>query len=209
MKKIKILIIFILFMFVYTPLMLANAAVLEGGVEFNWPKLTQNDRDLEIQNLKDRLFTDKLVRTMDKNYLKEKYNDFQKDPNYPMNMYYLKTGQTNLQDRLIAGFYMKKILYAYGVIYKKNPKHCYYYNAIGNLFSVEIFDKNYNDYPVSSAQYYMNGKLGSVVYAQSEYDEFVYNDKGKFLGRWYQDKYYNNKAKVIMTRELPYKFQGN
>lgn len=209
MKFFRILTIFILFLFMNILPAFAQTTILEGTVEFDWPKLTQTNRDEEIQDLKNQLFTDKLIRKFDKNVLKEKYMPFKNDTNYKMNMYYLTTNQTNLPDRLIAGFYMKKILYAYGVIYKKDPTHCYYYNAIGHLFSVEIFDKNYDDYPVASTQYYMNGKLSSVVYAQSAYDEFVYDGNGNFLGRWYQDKYYNNKAKVIMTRELPYKFQSD
>ena len=98
---------------------------------------------------------------------------------------------------------MKKLLYGYGVVYKNDLTHCYYYNALGRLFVVEKFNKNYNEYPVVSYQYDKKGKLKTAVYALGAFDEYVYNPKGIFLGRWYKENYYNSRGNIVITRILP------
>ena len=74
------------------------------------------------------------------------------------------------------------------------------YDALGNLFNIEIFEKPYNEYPLVSKQYDKNGKLNAVIYKKGNADEFVYNADGKFLGRWYINNYYNRNGKIIMKR---------
>ena len=45
-----------------------------------------------------------------------------------------------------------------------------------------------------------NGNLKASYYFISKYDQYIYDENGKFKGRWYKDKMYDRKAKVILTR---------
>lgn len=195
----KIITIVFVFIAMSFPLM---AETIEGQVNFTWDKLSQTERNLDIAQIKEKIFTENIVYEYDKEVFKKELVDYKKDSNYKMNIIAAKLGKTNLLNRVIVPFYAKKILYGYGVIQKSDLKRCYYYTALGGLFIVEIFEKNYNDYPVVSYQYDTKGRLTSVVYSLSEFDEYMYSADGIFLGRWYKENYYNFKGKVMMTRVL-------
>lgn len=179
------------------------AETLEGKVDFTWDKLTQTERNNDILNIKEKIFTDNIIYAYEKEAFQKEISEIKKDSNYKMNIIAAKIGKTNLSDRIIVPFYAKKLLYGYGLIFRKDLKRCYYYNALGGLFVIENFEKNYNDYPVASYQYNTKGKLTSVVYSLSEVDEYMYSADGIFLGRWYKENYYNYKGKVMMTRVMP------
>ena len=182
----------------------ANAAeAVKGEVSFNWDKLSQTERDNDILAVKNKIFTKDVVYSYDSNEFEQKYSAYKKDASYKANMLLAKLGKTDLEDRILVPFYVKKLLYGYGIIYKSDLKRCYYYTALGGLFNIEIFQNDYNKYPVVSYQYDKKGRLNSAVYSVSDIDEYMYAVNGTFVGRWYKENYYNSKGKVIMTRTLP------
>lgn len=179
------------------------ANTIKGEVSFNWDKLTQTERDNDILAVKNKVFTENVIYSYDSAEFEKKYALYKKDASYKANMVLAKLGKNDLDDRVLVPFYLKKLLYGYGIIYKSDLKHCYYYSALGGLFIVEIFQHDYNKYPVISYQYDKKGRLTSAVYSVSDIDEYVYALNGTFLGRWYKENYYNANGKVIMTRVLP------
>ena len=199
----KTLKIFFLLVFMLVCQSNLSAETLSAGISFTWDKITQEERDNNIVEVRQKVITDDILLNFDKDVFEEKYANFKKDNTYKENVIAAKLGFTDQEDKILVPFYVKKYLYGYGVIYKNDLTHCYYYNALGRLFVVEKFDKNYNEYPVVSYQYDKKGKLKAAVYAQDEYDEYVYNPKGIFLGRWYKEHYYNSRGNIVITRILP------
>lgn len=173
--------------------------IIKGGVELDWPLLNQEERDKTIKYYRDTLFKD-----VEYKIEKEQFKSKKKDPNIRENRNALKYDQKKLSDREIAGFYfLDKILYAYGVKYYADKYHIYYYNAAGGLEFVDILDRPHHVYPHIAYQYRKNGKLIGAFYYISEYDQYAFDQKGKFKGRWYGERFYDKKAKIIMTRRLP------
>ncbi len=199
----RVLFIGIMFLMLVTMNGIAIAETLKGSTEFIWDKLTQTERDADISQIMSKVVTEDIVLNYDKTEFQNKYEEFKKDKNNKINYISVKLGKNNFTDRIIVPFYAKKILYGYGIIYKNDLKTCYYYTAMGGLFSVELFEKDYNDYPVASYQYDKKGRLTSAVYSLSQNDEYMFTPGGIFLGRWYGENYYTSKGKVMMTRHLP------
>lgn len=195
--------IFIISLLTFMFIMPAGAETLQGEISFTWDKLSQSERDDDIANIKDKIFLNKINFEYDKKEFKKSYKKFFKDKNYKENMFHAGNGKSDLGDRIVVPFYFKKILYGYGLIYKNDLKHCYYYSALGGLFIVEIFEKDYNDYPVVSYHYNKSGKMVGTVYAKSSADDYIYAPDGRFIGRWYKENFYGKEGNVKMTRILP------
>ncbi|HSA07427.1 MAG TPA: hypothetical protein P5556_09635 [Candidatus Gastranaerophilales bacterium] len=177
----------------------AQAKTLEGGVDLNWPLLNQEEREKTINYYKDLLFKDVKYK-IDKETLKP----FKKDAKLLENRALLKNNIKKTDDRELAKFYFfNKVFIIYGVKYLEDKFHLYYYNVAGGLEYFDILDKPHDEYPHISYQYNKSGKLAGISYYISEYDQYIFDDKGKFRGRWYYSKLYDKKAKVILTRELP------
>ena len=176
-----------------------NAKILKGEVDINWPLLNQTERAKIIDYYKNILFKEVKYKTD-----KKQFKNYRKDPQSRENRAFLKSNIRKLDDREIAGFYVfRKILYIYGVKYKKDKYHIYYYNALGHLAYVDILNGPYDKFPYIAYQYRKNGKLAGISYYISDYDQYIFNAKGKFKGRWYYSRLYDKKAKIIMTRKLP------
>lgn len=172
---------------------------LQCGVELDWPLLNEEERIKTINSYRDILFKD-VKYTVDKEQVKSQ----KKDTNIIENRNLLKNNIKKLPDRELAGFYLlNKLLIAYGVKYYDDKYHIYYYNMMGGLELFDILDKPHDEYPHIAYQYRKNGKLVGTSYYISEYDQYVYDEKGKFKGRWYKERLYDKKAKIIMTRQLP------
>ncbi len=178
---------------------ISYAKTLKGKVELDWPLLSQQERTKTINHYKDLLFKD-IQRKIDM----KQFEGGKKDPNVRINRTALKKGLRNLGERELAGFYfLGKILVIYGVKYFEDKYHIYYYDAMGRLKYVDILDKPHDEYPHVSYKYDNNGKFKEVSYYISEYDQYVFDKDGDFKGRWYFEKLYDKKAKVIMSRKLP------
>lgn len=196
--------IFFIFVFIFLFGFPAFSLTLEGSAEFDWIDLKQAQRDEQISKIHSEIFDEGLIKTYDKKEFRNEYKDFLKDTDFKQTRQEIMNGEKETQEKIISAFFAGKILYAYGIIYKSDLYHCYYYDALGNIFNIEIFEKPYNEYPLVSKQYDKNGKLEAVIYKKGEADEFVYNENGKFLGRWYINNYYNKNGKIIMKRSTGY-----
>ena len=181
------------------------AKTLKGGVSLSWDNLTQTEITQDIENVRGIIFGGGEIADKNKKELKNELKSYKKDKSRVENYMFASSGGGELSDRIVVPFYYKKYLYAYGIIYKKDLKTCYYYTALGGLFTVEYFEKDYGNYPVISYQYKKNGSFIAAVYNISDVDQYMYEKNSKFIGRWLDENYYNEQGKVIMTRTLPKK----
>lgn len=173
---------------------------LEAEITFDWISKTQLQRDENIKQIQNILFSGSTVTKYSKKDFKAKYADFWKQKDY-LNLYdEISRGIKEDETRYYCGFYKDKLLIAYGIQYKNNMKNIYYYDAMGGLRWVDVFSDNYPNFPYWSYQYYRNGEMVAAYYYVSDYDQYIFDPNKKFIGRWYKDKCYNKNAKVIMTR---------
>lgn len=208
MKKITVLLLFI---FLALPAISKQKAekptppeepsmTIKAGVSFDWITKTQLQRDENIKQIQNILFTEEIGQNYSKKEFKEKYKDEFKDKNNFQNYTDVSAGKREDQNNFYCGFYRDKLLVAYGIQHKADLNTVYYYDALGNLRWVEIFGGKYPAFPSWSYQYYRNGKLVAAFYNLSEYDQYLFNEKKQFIGRAYKENIYNRNAKVIMTR---------
>lgn len=172
----------------------------ECEISFDWITKTQIQRDENIKQIQDILFTNDVVVKYKRSDFKKKYSAFWKNPNYFNDYEAISKGKTEDSDKNYCGFYFGKLLVAYGIQYKNNLKNKYYYDAMGRLRWVDVLSDNYPEFPYWSYQYYKDGKLVAAYYNISEYDQYIFDTNKKFIGRAYKEKIYNKNAKVIMTR---------
>lgn len=195
MKKIFIS---VLFMFLILP---AYSQTIEGGITFDWISKTQLQRDENIKQVQNILFTDNTVYKYPKKEFKAEYAAVWKDKAHLKNYEEVLRGKKEDAENYYCGFHLKNgVLFAYGVQPKKNMKHIYYYDAMGRLIFVDNFSTTYPNFPYESSQYYKSGELVAKYYYVSGQDQYAFDAKKKFKGRWYKEKMYNRNAKIIMTR---------
>lgn len=173
---------------------------LQCEVTFDWISKTQLQRDQNIKDIQNVLFSDAIVTKYKKKEFKSMYSEHLKNKNYLKDYEEISSGKKEDDEKNYCGFYAGKLLIAYGIQYKNNLKNIYYYDAMGGLRWVDVFSGNYPKFPYWSYQYYRNGDMVAAYYYVSEYDQYVFDSNKKFKGRWYKDKLYNRNAKVIMTR---------
>lgn len=173
----------------------------EVGIEFDWISKTQLQRDENIAQIQNSLFSAATVTKYPKKEFREKYTKFLKDKDHLTNYEEISHGKKEDSDKNYCGFFLKnKLLIAYGIQYKNNMKNIYYYDAMGGLRWLDAFSDNYPNFPYTSYQYDVNGKLVAAYYYVSDIDQYVFGPNKSFMGRWYKEKMYNKNAKVIMTR---------
>ena len=183
----------------------ADAKTLKGGVSLSWDNLTQTEITRDIEKVRELIFGGGEIANKDKKELKAELQEYKKDKNRVENYMFASSGGGELSDKIVVPFFYKKYLYAYGIIYKNDLKTCYYYTALGGLYYVEYFEKDYGNYPVVSHQYKKNGSFNAAVYNISDVDQYMYKKNSKFIGRWLNENYYDEHGKVVMTRTLPKK----
>lgn len=189
----------VVFIFIFQ-ILSVQAETLTGEVSFDWISKSQMERDENISTVKNLLFDSQIVKNYGRRYMKTVYKNYLRDKDYVLNYSEVSQGKTEDVSRNYCAFYWKKYLIAYGIQYKKNPGKNYYYDAMGHLKWVDIFSEEYPHFPYKTYQYEMNGKLKAVYYYTASYDQYIFDEKGNFQGRWYKDKMYDRKANVIMTR---------
>ena len=169
----KLIIIFLIFG-VFVP---SNAVMLTGGIKY-----TQEDARIELQNNKPSasfILNADII-----------------DPNYNQNYNYILKGLTKLSDRTLAKFSDG----SYGVNYKKDILHVYYYDKDGTLISAEI--KTSVEFPYRTYKYNPDGELVTMTMRVSENETFIFNPHGKLLGHWIGKNCYDENGKILMTRQI-------
>lgn len=195
MKKVIILVVL---MFFTLP---CFSKTIECELTFDWISKSQLQRDDNIAQIQNILLAEPTVIKYQKKEFREKYSSFLKDKENKTHYVEISAGKKDDAEKIYCGFFLKNnLLIAYGIQYKNNMKNIYYYDALGNLRWVDVFSDNYPSFPYTSSQYASNGKIVASYYYVSEADQYVFGHDKSFLGRWYKEKMYNKKAKVIMTR---------
>lgn len=183
-----------------TPAEEESSKTIEAGVTFDWISKSQLQRDENINEIREILFENSYTEKYTRKEFKSMYAEFLKEKDYLKLYDEISQGKKEDETRNYCGFYVGKLLIAYGIQYKKNMKNIYYYDAMGNLRWVDNFSDNYPKFPYWSYQYYKTGELVAAFYYVSDDDQYIFSPDKKFKGRWYKDKMYNKNAKVIMTR---------
>lgn len=185
---------------VNSPLNTEESKPLEASITFDWISKTQLQRDENIKQIQNILFSEEVKTKYNKKDFKEIYKNDWKDKSNLKNYEEIGYGKKEDENNYYCGFYKWNLLVAYGIQHKKDLNNVYYYDALGNLRWVEVFGGNYPTYPYWSYQYYRDGKLVAAYYNLSSYDQYIFDSNKKFIGRAYKQNIYNSKAKVIMTR---------
>jgi hypothetical protein len=207
LKKIIISIIFIFLALpafsspvVETPISIEANNMIEAGVTFDWISKTQIQRDENIAQIQNILFNEKTVLKYNKKEFRHQNAPFWKDKDSLKNYEDITNGKKEDKDKNYCGFYLGKLLIAYGIQYKNNMKNIYYYDAMGHVRFIDYYSDNYPKFPYYALQYDTSGKLIGTIYFVSNYDQYIFKPDKTFKGRWYKEKMYNRNAKVILTR---------
>ena len=178
--------------------------VLEASIRFEWLNMLQFQREERVDKYREQLFGENSFGSYTRSEFKEAYQDWAKDLNHKTHYRLVSNGRTETKEYNMAGFYKKfkgeDILYAYALQPKDDMKHAYYYNALGHLAYVDVFSKNYPNFPYYSKQYRANGKLAGSIYFETRDLQYTFGPKGKFKGVWYKDKMYDINGKELLTR---------
>ena len=133
------------------------------------------------------------------------FNSYLLDIFYYSNIKAIKNGQYNISighsRRLVPFFSKNNKLLSYGVQTEDQPNKKYYYDLNGRLIKYEINTFN-GTYPYKTTAYDKKGKLLNIHLLISEKESFIFDKNEKLLGHWLNDKCYNEKGKIILTRRL-------
>lgn len=171
---------FIIFLAVILGLSLcANAQnLITGGVNYN----VNSARQELLQNKPNKLNPQLVSMHISDEHHKQNLNNILK-------------GQLELQDRTLANFSDG----TYGVIYKDDLLHVWYYDASGTLTYIE--EKDSLIYPYKSYKYNLSGKLVNMGLRVSKGETFIYNPEGKLIAHWVNSNGYDENGNIIMTRK--------
>ena len=173
---------------------------LIANVQFDWPDISQTERDAIILKYETELFGDNTVYKYNKKTFRNEYKNYLKDPDYKRHLMLVSNNVIETDDENLCAFRRGRLVVSYAVQYKKDLKTVYYYDMLGNLKYVDMFSENYPNFPYMSKQYRATGKLISAIYFISHDLQYMYKSDLTFRGIWYKDKMYNAKAKEILTR---------
>ena len=124
--------------------------------------------------------------------IENNFIDLNKNSN-KANMLY---GNTDLKDRTLALFSDG----SYGVTFKKDPIHVFYYSNNGVLTHIDV--KSSLEYPYKTYKYTFSGDLVNMSLRVSETEAFVFDLKGKLLAHWVGENCYDEYQNIIMTRKI-------
>ncbi len=157
----------------------AAGQIIQGGVEYNTDTARQELFNTQRQTIPANLLKSHII-----------------DTNNIENSMLLLNGQSELKDRTLARFSDG----SYGIIYKNDPLHAWYYNSDGILTHCEV--KSSTAYPYKSYKYSTDNRLINMSLRVSEDETFIYSPDKKLIAHWLSGNCYNNEGKVIMTRKV-------
>ncbi len=179
----------------------SDDALIHSNVSFDWVTKSQLERDKNIDDVREIIYSKSIISKYNKKDFKEQYKNYLKDENYRQHYMEILSGKKENETERLAGFFKfnDRVLYAYGIQYKNDIYTTYYYDALGNLRYIDKMSENYPNFPYYSHQYRITGELAGSFYFKS-YDTQYEFKNGKFKGIWYKDTMFNANAKKIMTR---------
>ena len=125
-----------------------------------------------------------------------KFKPFLLDYNRDENLNALYKGFAEIKYRELALFSIG----TYGVVYKNDPLHAYYYSNSGILEFIDI--RTGNEYPYKSYQYDISGNLVNMGLRISKKETYIYTPNGKLIAHWVGQNGYDEKGELIMTRKF-------
>lgn len=155
-----------------------NAAVLEGGVDYN------------VNSAREALLENSGIN-IDANLIKSHIRDLQ----HKEHVLYISLEKVELKDRILAFFSDS----TYAVMYNNDPLHVWYYTLNGDLLYAEKKDRV--QYPYKSYKYNTSGRLINMSLRVSKGETFIYSPDGKLIAHWIGAKAYDESNRVIMTRK--------
>ena len=118
------------------------------------------------------------------------------DVNRKENLTALLNGKVELKDRELALFSVG----TYGVVYKNDPYHAYYYSNLGILEYVDV--RSSKDYPYKSYQYDVSGNLVNMGLRISKRETYIYSPNGRLIAHWVGANGYDESGQIVMTRQF-------
>lgn len=131
------------------------------------------------------------------------FKDHLKDKNKKENLNAISKGQFLVDSRGLYPFYLNNTLMSYSVNYYETSEYVYYYNILGNLVKFEI--KKGDSYPKKSIGYSRSGKLISVAFEASEHEQFIYDENGKLIAHWVDNKLMNDTKTNKLLNKMDFK----
>lgn len=131
------------------------------------------------------------------------FKDHLKDKNKKENLQAISKNQFLIDSRGLYPFYIKNSLMSYSINYYETPEYVYYYNILGSLIKFEI--KKGDDYPKKSIGYSRNGNLISVAFEVSEKEQFIYDEKGRLIAHWVNNKVMNDTKTNKLLNKMDFK----
>jgi hypothetical protein len=173
---------------------------LKGGVDFEWVSITQIQRDAQIDEFRQQVFSGENILKYNKSDFKTEYKDFLNDPDYKENFWTVRNEGKTTQNAELCAFHWHDVLYMYAVKYRNNTGKVYYYDTKGRLQYVDVMSGDYPDFPYTSKQYRISGKLVSAIYFASHDLQYLYEPDGKFKGVWFKENMYDRRGLKTLTR---------
>ena len=153
--------------------------LLQGGAEYNVQSALSEVKQNVQYRINPKQFASYFV-------------DINRDENLSM----LLKGQVDLKDRTLAFFSVG----TYGIVYKNDPLHAYYYSGEGILKYVDV--RTGRNYPYKSYQYDMSGNLVNMGLRISKGETYIYDANGKLMAHWVGANGYDDMGKLVMTRRF-------
>lgn len=112
------------------------------------------------------------------------------------NLWNILNGKLELADRTLAYFSDG----TYGILYKNDLYHTYYYKKDGALLYID--KKDGINYPYKAYKFDTFNKMMNMTLRVSKREAFIYNPKGGLIAHWVGKNGYDEKGNVIMTRSF-------
>ena len=122
------------------------------------------------------------------------FKKYMQDPNFEENKAAIAAGKVDLGDRWIERYSDD----GYGVIYKKNILHSYFYDKYGKLENIEV--RSSLKYPTKTYLYSTKGTLENVVFVVSIDEAFIYKMDGKLDSHWIGDDCFDENGNFVLKR---------
>jgi len=169
----------VIFLFFSLGLAVQAEMILQGAAEYNVQSAREEVQETVQYRINPRQFMPNLL-----------------DINRAENLAALLKGEVELKDRTLALFSVG----TYGVVYKNDPLHAYYYSNSGVLEFVDV--RTGKDYPYKSYQYDMGGNLVNMGLRLSKGETYIYDSKGKLIAHWVGSNGFDENGRVVMTRKF-------
>lgn len=184
LRKLKKSLLVILAMFIFS--MPGYSMTLKGGVEYT----VDSARIVAFEN------TDLTIP-------KSEFIGLMSDIYYYSNIEAIKAGKLSAGigfNRKLVPFYDKNNkLSFYGVVTEDQPNKKLYYSPTGKLLKYEINTFN-GVYPYKTIAYNTKGQLLNINLVVSDHEAFVFNKEKKLIAHWLNNKCYNEKGEVDLTK---------